>query len=139
MTVRKRVSDEVFEKITSAIKRIETDPSLRPTKRQIEHLTGLSHDAVARAFRQDANNDGKPWGITEQLNRLSGGERGRSPHEEQVDALRKELVEKNATIRELQDTLDAYATALYAFAVNHATGRTQRDQDAVPIGRNRAK
>lgn len=138
MSARKHVTDEVFQRIVSAIKRIGTDPDLRPTKRQIENLTGLSHDAVARAFRQDADSGGKPWGINASLESLAGSTRGKSPTEEQFDTLRREIAEKNQTIRELQDTLDAYATALFAYAVNTDAQRAG-PHDPVPIGRNRPR
>ena len=140
MAVRKNVTDDVFERIISAMRRIETDPELRRTKRQIEQISGLSHDAVARAFRQDADNDGKPWGINERYERLAGQHTPtRSPQEQEVHDLKQEIAAKTSTIRELNTTLDAYATALLAYTLNDQRQRGQASNDPVPIGRNRTR
>ena len=53
MTYSKKVSDHVFERVSLALDRLAADPTLRRTKRELERLSGLSHDAVARAFRQE--------------------------------------------------------------------------------------
>ncbi|MEF9468516.1 hypothetical protein M5F49_14595 [Mycobacteroides abscessus] len=50
---RKRVSDAVMQAIADAITTIENSADMPRTKRQIEAITGRSHDAVARAFVQD--------------------------------------------------------------------------------------
>lgn len=44
-----------MQSVADAITTIENDPDMPRTKRQIEALTGRSHDAIARAFAQDRN------------------------------------------------------------------------------------
>jgi hypothetical protein len=140
MIVRKNVTDDVFERIVSAMRRIEGDPQLRRTKRQIEQISGLSHDAVARAFRQDAESDGKPWGINDRYERLAGQHVAtRSPHEQEVHALKQEIAAKTSAIRDLNATLDAYATALFAYSLNEERRQAGTSDDPVPIGRNRLR
>ncbi|GAA1621764.1 hypothetical protein [Georgenia ruanii] len=143
MAIPKPVSDQIFEKILAAMRRIEADPELRRTKRQIEQIAGVSHDAVARAFRQDATNDGKPWGLNERYARLSAGTSARrSPQEAESHALQRQLNEKNQEIRRLNDALDAYAIALFAHTVNAEQERNRtvrQSQDPIPIGTNRPR
>lgn len=136
MTSRRNVSDEVFQRIIQAINRIEVDAELRRTKRQIEQVAGLSHDVVARAFRQDLDNEGVPWQINAKFNALLGEQSsGLSLHQEEVRALRRTIADKNKEIAALKRSLDAHAIALYAFAA----AQQQSETDPIPIGRNRRR
>ena len=67
---RKRVSDEVMTRVSTAIDALAADQNAPRTKRQIELLSGLGHDAVARAFRQDAAEPDNQYRLNARLNEL---------------------------------------------------------------------
>lgn len=143
MTYSKKVSDHVFERVSLALDRLAADPTLRRTKRELERLSGLSHDAVARAFRQDAAERDSKWQITRRYQQLLDAEHGkRSPHEVAVREAEQRLREKQQHINELEVQLDRYAMALYAYwldAGTNAEGPAAESESVVPIGRNRAR
>lgn len=135
---RKRVSDEVMVKIVQAIGEIAVDDRAPRTKREIEHRTGLSHDAVARAFRQDSE-ETNSWSISEKLASLTdGGANRRSP-------ARKQKLTLEDTVRDLRERLadsehqqHRYAMALYAYHLSAGPSGSDAGQ-VVPLGRNRPK
>lgn len=67
---RKRVSDAVMQAVADALVTIENDADAPRTKRQIEAITGKSHDAVARAFAQDRH-ENSPYRLNERFKRLT--------------------------------------------------------------------
>lgn len=67
---RKQVSALVLEKITLALQQMRADPTMPRTKRHIEKLTCLSHDTVARAFRQDAEQPNRHYPLNAQFQAL---------------------------------------------------------------------
>lgn len=71
---RKQVSAPVLEKITLALQQMRADPTMPRTKRQIERLTCLSHDTVARAFRQDAQQPNRHYPLNVQFQALLDAE-----------------------------------------------------------------
>jgi hypothetical protein len=134
---RKRVSEEVFAKIVDAMTDMATDEHAPRTKREIERRSGLAHDTIARAFRQDAEEDNQ-WSINHVFAELTGANNARrSPaRQRQVDADQK-VADLRQRLSETDATLQRYAMALLAFHLNAAAPDAQTDSDAVPIGRNR--
>lgn len=136
----KTVSEDVYRRILLAMSVIEQDTSLKRTKREIERLSGLSHDAVARAFRKDKQDEGRPWGLNDRYSTLTaGGASRRSVRDDEVRQLENEIAEKRRENRELRDTVDLYATALYAhyLQAQQQDTSTRPANDPIPIGRNR--
>jgi len=133
---RKRVTDEVMQRISDALDRVSDDSTARRTKRELERITGLSHDAVARAFRRDVD-DNSHWNLTARLASLSDPQAGhRSPQEQHIHELGQKLSQKNAQIAELEASLDRYAVAVLAHHLELNLEPT-RDRDVISIGRNR--
>ncbi|KAA0108880.1 hypothetical protein [Mycolicibacterium sp. P1-5] len=111
---RKRVSDAVMQAIADAITTIENSPDMPRTKRQIEALTGRSHDAVARAFVQDRT-ENSPYRLSSRFARLTANlTRGDSLNEAAVRNDRQTIAELRQQNRDLHDQLDRFATALFA-------------------------
>jgi multidrug resistance efflux pump len=134
--VRKRVTDEVMQRVSDAIDQMHTDPGARRTKRELERLTGLGHDAVARAFRRDTAEQSR-WNLTARFAALTDPEAGRrSPQEQQVHELRLKLREKNTKIAELEATLDRYAMTVLAHHLELAD-QSAPGGDVISLGRNR--
>lgn len=135
---RKRVTDEVMQRISDALDRMNNDHTARRTKRELERITGLSHDAVARAFRRDVE-DNSRWNLTGRLAALADPQAShRSPQEQHTHQLRQALREKNAQIAQLQASLDRYAMAVLAQHLE-LNADTAPDRDVISLGRNRQR
>ncbi|TDK23514.1 hypothetical protein E2F48_16115 [Arthrobacter crusticola] len=134
---RKRVSDDVMTRVSKAIDALAADQSAPRTKRQIEILSGLGHDAVARAFRQDAAESDNPHRLNEKLNRLIAplGTSRRSPAAEEKYQDKQKIVELKQQVSELNRQLDRYAMTL--FAVYLADNPSAEASRAVSIRRHR--
>jgi hypothetical protein len=139
--IRKRVSDEVMAKIAAAITEIGNDDQAPRTKREIERRSGLAHDTVARAFRQDAAED-NTWRITAALGALIGSaiRRPAPALQRRLDAEQK-AADLRQRLSETEHSLDRYAMALYAY---HLTSKVQAPEQSVatsvvPIGRNKPR
>ncbi len=136
---RKRVSDEVMRKICIALDEIHSDDSAPRTKREIEHRAGLSHDAVARAFRQDAAEDNE-WNITQRLlNLTDGGMSRRSPQQRHKHEVHEQLQDAKHRLRDSESLVQRYAAALYAHQLSDDTQGMSPNGGAIPIGRNRSQ
>jgi hypothetical protein len=112
---RKPVSEEVMIRVSEAINRLEADQNAPRTKRQLEVISGLGHDAVARAFRQDASQSAGSHQLTARWAELTdrpGGYRSPAAHAEHQ--ARQHIAELQQTVRELNTQLDRYAMALFA-------------------------
>ncbi|TVS78149.1 hypothetical protein [Mycobacterium helveticum] len=122
---RKRVSDAVMQAIADAITTIENDADMPRTKRQIEALTGRSHDAVARAFVQDRieNSSHRLNSRFEQLaaNLTRGDSLNTAAARNDLQTI-AELRQKN---RDLHNQLDRFATALFARHLDTQIGRPE--------------
>lgn len=135
---RKRVSDDVMSKIVRAIEEIAADDHAPRTKREIEHRSGLSHDAVARAFRQDSE-EANAWAISEKLAALTDQGAGRrSPAQRQKLTLEETIRDLRQRLADSELQQHRYAMALYAF---HLVGDHSDSfaSQVVPLGRSRAK
>jgi hypothetical protein len=111
---RKRVSDAVMQAIADAITTIENDPDMPRTKRQIEAMTGRSHDAVARAFVQDRI-ENSPYRLNGRFEQLTANlTRGDSLNDAAVRNDRQAIAELRQKNRDLHNQLDRFATALFA-------------------------
>jgi len=142
MSRSKRVSDNALERISIALDRLAADPSLRRTKIEVERLSGLSHDAVARAFRQEAEEPGSKWQLANRFQQLVDPEHGRrSPHDAALHEAKRTLQEKQAEVTRLEHDLDRYAMALYAYYLTSQSRDPQASEETpvVPIGRNRPR
>lgn len=137
---RKRVSDEVFRRIAEALEAIAADDKLPRTKRQVEQLADLGHDTVARAFRQDAEEDGA-HGIArrfaELVEPLGGGRRSPARLKEVED--KQKVTELNQAVAELNKQLDRYAMTSYAYFLSAQQEKQGEPAAAIPIGRNRKR
>ena len=111
---RKRVSDAVMQAVADALVAIENDADAPRTKRQVEAISGKSHDAVARAFAQDRA-ENSPYRLNEGFERLTADlTRGDSLNEAAVRADRQTIAELRQKNRDLHNQLDRFATALFA-------------------------
>jgi hypothetical protein len=137
---RKRVTDEVFERIGEAITLIAADTAAPRTKREIERLSGLAHDTVARAFKQDQLEE-TPWKITARF--LATGDastHGRSPEQQRLHDAQQVIEELKHKNRDLESALNSYAATLLAYHLNVSEQNASDGpfSGAVPmIGRNR--
>lgn len=135
---RKRVTDEVMQKIIIAIEEIEADAAAPRTKREVEHRTGLSHDAVARAFRQDAEEE-NTWNISQRLSDLTeDGANRRSPARRQQLSLEDTIRDLRQRLAEAEQQQHRYAMALYAYQLSSGEA-SEPSRDVVPMGRNRSR
>lgn len=134
---RKRVSEDVMTRVSDAIHTLSSDDGAPRTKRQIELLSGLGHDAVARAFRQDATEPDNPHRLNEKFNHLTGSVGGgrRSPAAEEKFQDRQKIAELKQQNSELNRQLDRYAMTLFAYYLEDNPG-TETDV-AVSIRRHR--
>ncbi|MGG5171251.1 hypothetical protein ACQR35_03595 [Pseudarthrobacter sp. J1738] len=134
---RKRVSDDVLTRVSDAIKVLSVDQNAPRTKRQIEILSGLGHDAVARAFRQDATEPDNPYRLNEKFNHLIGalGSGRRSPAGEEKHQDKQKIAELKQQVSELNRQLDRYAMTLFAYYLED-NPRTETN-GAVSIRRHR--
>lgn len=136
---RKRVSDDVMTRVSNAIDMLSSDDRAPRTKRQIEHLSGLGHDAVARAFRQDAAEPETPFRLNQRfsdlITPLSTGRR--SPADEEKYHDKQKIAELKQQVAELNRQLDRYAMTL--FALHLADNPSTETGEAIPIRRYRSK
>lgn len=110
---RKRVSDAVMQSIADAITTIENSADMPRTKRQIEAITGRSHDAVARAFVQDRI-DNSPYRLNSRFEQLTANlTRGDSLNAAAVRNDRQTIAELRQKNRDLHKQLDRFAIALF--------------------------
>ena len=122
---RKRVSDTVMQQVADALVAIENDPDAPRTKRQVEEITGRSHDAVARAFAQDKT-ENSPYRLNERFARLTANlTRGDSLNEAAVRADRQTIAELRQKNRDLENQLDRFATALFARSLDEQETRPE--------------
>lgn len=136
---RKRVGDAVMERIVAAIREIAADESAPRTKREIERRTGLSHDAVARAFRQDSEEENR-WQISKEMVKLTdGGANRRSPQQNEKVEVAQQLADSKQRLSEAQAQNERYAVALYAFQIQRTAATVPDSSKAVPIGKNRRR
>lgn len=111
---RKRVSDAVMQSIADAITTIENSADMPRTKRQIEAITGRSHDAVARAFVQDRT-ENSAYKLNSRFAHLTANlTRGDSLNDAAVRNDRQTIAELRQKNRDLHNQLDQFATALFA-------------------------
>lgn len=129
---RKRVSDRVMQAVADAITIIENDPSSPRTKRKIEALTDLSHDAVARAFAQDRDDEKTPYRLTQRFDALTAPlvARGDSLDAAEARAQRQTIAELRQRNRDLDAMLDRYATALFAQHLDQQEARPELENVA---------
>lgn len=140
---RKRTSDETFKRIVEAIEKMAADDESPRTKREIERLTGYGHDAVARAFRQDATEDNQ-YGITTKFKALTEELTASrvSPDRDKQIVIQRENRELKDQVRHLNQLLDAHAMALFALHLRDthpatSDSTTTASADVVPIRRRR--
>jgi hypothetical protein len=135
---RKRVSDEVMARVASAIVALAADENAPRTKRQIEHISGLSHDVVARAFRQDADEPDNQYRLNERLSELVAplSSARRSPIAEEQHQDKQKIAELKQQVSELNKELDRYAMTLFAFHLASQPEDTPTG-DVIPIRRDR--
>lgn len=140
---RKQVTDEVMTRVAHALDALASDDAAPRTKRQLEMLSGLSHDAVARAFRQDANEVDSRFRLNEKMNRLTEplSSARRSPVAEEQYQDKQKIAELKHQVRELNHQLDRYAMSLFAHHIANtaASPAATSSSDVVPIGRRKAK
>jgi len=128
-------------KIVAAITEIGDDDQAPRTKREIERRSGLAHDTVARAFRQDADED-NTWQITAALNALTGSATMQpAPAVQRRRDAEQKVADLRQRLSETEHMLDRYAMALYAYHLTSAADVFEPGPatDVVPIGRNRPR
>lgn len=122
---RKRVGDVVMQAIADAITTIENSPDMPRTKRQIEAITGRSHDAVARAFVQDRT-ENSSYRLNRRFEQLTANlTRGDSLNAAAVRNDRQTIAELRQKNRDLHNQIDRFATALFA---RHLDTQTERPE-----------
>lgn len=139
----KRTSNSTYERILAAITEMAQDDDAPRTKREIERRSGLGHDPVARAFRQDAQEDNQ-FHINKAFDALSDDLSTTtrvSPERDKQLATQRQNLELRDQIRHLNNQLDRHAMALFAFHLRDIhPARTDKNtqRDIVPIrGRQR--
>ncbi|MGH9068006.1 MAG: hypothetical protein ACRD0J_11055 [Acidimicrobiales bacterium] len=111
MTTEVSVTNDTVRRIHVAIDEMAADPSTRRTKRELERISGLSHDTVARAFRQDRQGR---YGILARYQALIGpGPDRRSDHQRELDERDQRIRHQERRIRELHATVDRYAATIF--------------------------
>ncbi|HEY2579460.1 MAG TPA: hypothetical protein VGI74_24385 [Streptosporangiaceae bacterium] len=110
----RHTSDDVMQRISAALNTMASDPQAPRTKREIERRTQLSHDTIARAFRQDTTMP-SPWNLTARLTSLGERPARRTdPQTHQIRELQAKIKDKNKQIAQLQTTLDRHAMTVLA-------------------------
>ena len=111
MTTEVPVTDDTVGRIKAALDKMAADPSTKQTKREVERLSGLSHDTVARAFRQD--HQGR-HGILARYEALTGTNLDRrSDHQRDLDERDQRIRHQERRISELHATVDRYASTIF--------------------------
>jgi hypothetical protein len=110
---RKQVSTHVMEKVSLALQQMAGDPAMSRTKVQVEKLTGLGRDAVARAFRQDREQPDRRYRLNAKFDALKdakpqAGESGSGAEDAQ------QVKELRARNKDLERVNAAFAQALFA-------------------------
>ncbi|STZ73029.1 Uncharacterised protein [Mycolicibacterium fortuitum] len=133
---RKRVSDAVMRAIADAISTIGASSDMPRTKRQIEAITGRSHDAVARAFVQDRT-ENSAYRLNSRFAQLTENvTRGDSLNDAAVRSDRQTIAELRQKNRDLHNQLDRFAIALFARHRDTVSERPQIEL-VTRIGRGR--
>jgi hypothetical protein len=127
------VSVESLAKISAALEELATRPDLTRTKRTIERLSGLGHDIVARAFRQDLET-GTEHRLNERLAALTAEDGRQSPQQLALREAKQKLAKRNATIAGLQRDLAAMAQVVLA---QHRLLEESKPNPVVRIDRGR--
>lgn len=128
-----RVTDAVMQRVSDAIDTLAADDSRRRTKRAIEEISGLSHDAVARAFRQDRDN-GSRWDLSEHYAALtSAGTTRLAPLEQEAVQLRQQLADRDAEIRRLKDQVQTLAQITHAQRLAIEALQNPHTADVIPL------
>lgn len=107
------VSTDVLARVSAAIDQMTSKPDLPRTKRTIERLAGLSHDVVARAFRQDAEL-GTDQRLNERFTDLTQAHGRQSPHQVELRAAEQRLAERGTRIADLEHDVAAMAQVILA-------------------------
>ncbi|OKH81839.1 hypothetical protein EB75_14300 [Mycobacterium sp. ST-F2] len=122
---RKRVSDAVMQAIADAITTIENSADMPRTKRQIEAITGRSHDAVARAFVQDRI-ENSSYRLNSRFEQLTANlTRGDSLNDASTRNDKQAIAELRQKNRDLHNQLDRFATALFTRHLDNQTDRPE--------------
>lgn len=122
------VSDDVLQRVSAAVDELAAADDMPRTKRSVETLSGLSHDAVARAFRQDRDH-GTPHRLSERFDALTDGDR-RSPLRRELGELQQRYAERGREIDALEAELSALAQVVLATSEGFVD-----DTNVVPIRR----
>jgi hypothetical protein len=132
----KQVSDESMARVRAAIQTLRDDPAAPRTKRELQRRTGLSHDLVARAFRQDAE-DPERWQLSQLFGALTAGpSRRRTPEQVKADNLKEQLDKRNAENAMLRRHLDGAASVIVALELQLGSFG---DDTVVPLRRRGAR
>ncbi|MEO5877856.1 MAG: hypothetical protein ABIS86_05100 [Streptosporangiaceae bacterium] len=111
------------------------DAAAPRTKTEVERRSGLSHDAVARAFRQNGTQENR-WRLALRFAELTNRPaRYIDPEQAKLKDLGKKLADKTKQTTALKATLDQYAMAVLAQALE-LSQLPDPDSTVVPIGRN---
>jgi hypothetical protein len=102
-----------MEKVSLALQQMAGDPSMSRTKVQVEKLTGLGRDAVARSFRQDREQPDRRYRLNEKFDALKDAQR--KPGEPASgDEDTRSVDELRDRLRDVERVNAAFAQALFA-------------------------
>lgn len=137
----KHTTRATYQRILDAIQEIASDGQAPRTKREIERRAGLGHDAVARAFRQDAGED-NDFKISHRFGLLTDelASVRVSPDRDKQIAIERENRELKDRVRHLNAQLDLHAMAIFAFHLREAHAHEVAPggfENVVPIRRRR--
>lgn len=128
----KQVSDESMTRVRAAIQTLGDNPGAPRTKRELQRRTGLSHDLIARAFRQDAEAP-ELWQLSQLFGALTAGpSRRRTPEQVRTDKLKEQLAKRNAENALLRQQLDGAASVIVALELQLGS---LEDDTVVPLRR----
>lgn len=118
---RKQVSTHVMDKVSLALQQMAGDPNMSRTKVQVEKLTGLGRDAVARAFRQDREQPDRRYRLNAKFDALKDvkPEGVESAPATETTQQVKELQQR---LKDLERTNAAFAQALFARELSERKG-----------------
>lgn len=133
----KRTSKATFQRIVDALAQMKDDEDAPRTKREIERRSGLAHDAVARAFRQDADEDNE-FGINNLFDALTSELTVTrvSPDRDKQIATERQNANLKDEVRHLHEQLDRHAMAMFSYHLRdqHAAQSTDAaPTDVIPI------
>jgi hypothetical protein len=138
----KPVGADVLLRVSAALDEMEDRPTTRPTKREVERISGLSHDAVARAFRQDMVAT-TPFRLTHRLQKLredTAQPKGVSNADSDDSDDAAEATELRKQMRELNHVNEMFAIALFAHYLEEYDPKSTIDMsNVIPIGKNRRR